>query len=187
MTKRDAIVALAARPCGASSAEIQAEIRSSAAAVATHLIHLELQKRVVRAKRAGNKLRWFANVADRDTWQNAVPTGISHNTIKAPKLVAIGEKVPGDKARTPTNKLQLMTLEGSRANIAGIPAIPRAMRAPRLAVDFGVIVPSHVKVSACPSWTHDPRYQCRPGEQPFGAGFSAVGVGRDIQTGRAWQ
>lgn len=37
-----------------------------------------------------------------------------------------------------------------------------------------------------PSWTHDPRYQCAPGEQPHGAGFAAAGVGRDITTGRAW-
>lgn len=37
-----------------------------------------------------------------------------------------------------------------------------------------------------PSWTHDPRFQCAPGEQPFGAGFAAAGVGRDVETGWAW-
>jgi hypothetical protein len=36
-------------------------------------------------------------------------------------------------------------------------------------------------------YTHDPRFQCAPGEQPFGAGFSAVGIGRDVDTGRAWR
>ena len=42
------------------------------------------------------------------------------------------------------------------------------------------------KVTRGPDWTHDPRYQCAPGEQPFGAGFAAAGPGRDITTGDAW-
>ena len=32
----------------------------------------------------------------------------------------------------------------------------------------------------------DPRYQCDPASSPFGAGFAAVGVGRDVDTGRPW-
>lgn len=42
------------------------------------------------------------------------------------------------------------------------------------------------RVTYGPSYTHDPRHQCAPGEQPFGAGFSAVGIGRDLNTGRPW-
>lgn len=49
-----------------------------------------------------------------------------------------------------------------------------------------VIVPPHVKVQRGPSYTHDARIQCAPGEQPFGAGFSAAGPGRDITTGKGW-
>jgi len=41
-----------------------------------------------------------------------------------------------------------------------------------------VIVPADVKRSTGPNWSHDPRYQCAPGEQPHGAGFAALGVGR---------
>lgn len=37
-----------------------------------------------------------------------------------------------------------------------------------------------------PSWTHDPRYQCAPGEQPYGAGFVAAGIGRCAITGKPW-
>lgn len=33
---------------------------------------------------------------------------------------------------------------------------------------------------------HDPRYQCSPDERPFGAGFAAVGIGRDVRTGMGW-
>ena len=48
------------------------------------------------------------------------------------------------------------------------------------------VIPAGVKVQRGPSWTHDPRVQCGPGEQPYGAGFAAAGPGRDVTTGRAW-
>lgn len=43
-----------------------------------------------------------------------------------------------------------------------------------------------VRVTRGPAWTHDPRYQVAPGDRPFGAGFAAVGVGRNVETGKAW-
>lgn len=43
------------------------------------------------------------------------------------------------------------------------------------------------RITHGPGWTHDPRVQCAPGEQPFGAGFAACGIGRDVETGRAWR
>lgn len=49
------------------------------------------------------------------------------------------------------------------------------------------VVPAGVKVQRGPSWTHDPRVQCGPNEQPFGAGFAAIGIGRSVETGRAWR
>jgi hypothetical protein len=33
----------------------------------------------------------------------------------------------------------------------------------------------------------DARYQVAPGARVFGAGFSAVGIGRDVTTGKPWQ
>ena len=44
-----------------------------------------------------------------------------------------------------------------------------------------------VRITRGPSYTHDPRIQCAPGEQPFGAGFAAAGPGVDIETGMAWR
>jgi hypothetical protein len=43
-----------------------------------------------------------------------------------------------------------------------------------------------VVVSACKGFTHDPRYQVEPGAKVYGAGFAAVGPGRDVDTGKGW-
>ena len=48
------------------------------------------------------------------------------------------------------------------------------------------IVPQGIKPLRGPSFTHDTRYQCAPGEIPFGAGFAAVGIWRSPLTGKAW-
>jgi hypothetical protein len=45
---------------------------------------------------------------------------------------------------------------------------------------------THRSNTAAEASSHDPRVQCAPGEAPFGAGFAAVGLGRDITTGRRW-
>lgn len=44
-----------------------------------------------------------------------------------------------------------------------------------------------VKFTRCPSTPYDPRYQFAPGAVTFGAGFAAVGIGRDVDTGREWR
>ncbi len=50
-----------------------------------------------------------------------------------------------------------------------------------------IIIPAHVKVQRVGAIVFgDSRYQVQPGEKPFGAGFSMVGIGRDIQTGMGW-
>lgn len=49
-----------------------------------------------------------------------------------------------------------------------------------------VVVPAHVRVQVGPCYTHDPRYQCGPGERPNGANFVRTGIGRDVRTRKAW-
>jgi hypothetical protein len=44
-----------------------------------------------------------------------------------------------------------------------------------------------VTVSECKGFTHDPRYHVEPGAKVYGAGFAAVGPGRDVDTGKGWQ
>jgi hypothetical protein len=43
-----------------------------------------------------------------------------------------------------------------------------------------------VKVTRGPSHPFDERYQVDPASKPYGAGFAAVGVGRDVNTGKPW-
>lgn len=43
------------------------------------------------------------------------------------------------------------------------------------------------KFSRGPCLGYDPRYQFAPGAVTFGAGFTAVGVGRDVDTGKGWR
>lgn len=59
------------------------------------------------------------------------------------------------------------------------PAAPAAPAQP--------VITEATRITRGPSWTHDPRFTCAPGEQPFGAGFAAVKPGFDITTGRPWQ
>jgi DNA-binding MarR family transcriptional regulator len=62
------------------------------------------------------------------------------------------------------------------------PITVRGSMAPR----GDAIIPPGVRVTICPSPAVDHRYQVAPGDRPFGAGFSACGIGRDVATGRAW-
>ena len=46
--------------------------------------------------------------------------------------------------------------------------------------------PNSVVVQVIPSPTYDSRFQCAPGQTVYGCGFSVVGIGRDVDTGRGW-
>lgn len=43
------------------------------------------------------------------------------------------------------------------------------------------------KVTIVPPLRYDPRYQCAPGVNVYGAGFALAGPGRDIETGKGWK
>ena len=51
---------------------------------------------------------------------------------------------------------------------------------------YGEVDYSRAKVTHGPSVAYDSRYQCDPKSSPYGAGFAAIGPGRDVTTGRAW-
>jgi hypothetical protein len=86
---------------------------------------------------------------------------------------------PPQPKATPTPRQQIVPLHRHRS-----PMVTLGKRASN--VDTPANVPAGLKVQRGPSQTHDARYQCAPGEQPYGAGFAAAGVGRDVTTGTAW-
>ena len=53
--------------------------------------------------------------------------------------------------------------------------------------DGPVVIPKGLKVQVLPCAQYDHRYQSAPGARVFGAGFSAVGIGHDITTGRPFK
>jgi hypothetical protein len=57
---------------------------------------------------------------------------------------------------------------------------------PARAAPVEPVIPPTVKVTVCPSPAPYGRYQVDPSTRPFGAGFSAAGIGRDLTTGQAW-
>lgn len=64
--------------------------------------------------------------------------------------------------------------------------LARAVRPMKPQATAATVDESRAKRTKCRSRNYDPRYQCDPDEQPWGAGFAAAGIGRDINTGRAW-
>ena len=55
-----------------------------------------------------------------------------------------------------------------------LPGTPKSLYAPKKEAE--AFVPEGVKRTVCPSWTHDPRYQCAPGDV-VPALFSALPIG----------
>jgi hypothetical protein len=76
-------------------------------------------------------------------------------------------------------------LQAAPQRLIAAPAHRRAVL-PTATGQLEVVVPAGVKITRAPGYTHDPRYQVPPGARPFGAGFSAVGIGRDVTTGNGW-
>ena len=106
---------------------------------------------------------------------------------EVPPLVPIGAPIRGEPARArggpaawrPARKQQLTTVPE--------PGVPEPVIVPARTLHAGEpVIPPHVEVKRCPAPAYDARYQVDPKSRPFGAGFSAAGIGRDATTGKAW-
>ena len=173
---RDRIMALLAEAgaAGICAGNVKVQLRTGTAASNRELEALAAEKKAFRAKRAGFGYRYFATRRLRDKWNMNVRNEINHTTMfrktSGPVLVAVGQKI---KSLATNSQGPAISLPGS-------------LGAPKVSVPRPGYVPKPVVHTVCPNWTHDPRIQCAPGEAPFGAGFFAVGIGKDVDTGRAW-
>ena len=112
---------------------------------------------------------WFASAELARRWLDATPPHIK--PVPAPRQRILRRQRP----------TAVQNLSVTRQHDAPVVLGRQADRR-----DMPAIVPAGVRVQRLTAPTHDARYQCAPGEQPYGAGFAAVGVGRDVDTGRTW-
>lgn len=78
-----------------------------------------------------------------------------------------------------------LDLPGTPKHLARPPGSKES--APRPAAGAQVITPEGVKHTVRLAPKFDARFQVDPDAHHYGAGFSHVGIGRDVQTGKAWR
>ena len=166
----NAIKALAMHPGGVETATLAPGLGITSEAVSAILCKFAKKGLAwpIRSCGANNRSIWFLTEANRSAWL----TG--HPDINP----ALAHKPPRTSSRQPAvRKPRAVAKRGVAANVT-IAKVPyRHVEATN---------PNGVKVQVCASPTHDCRVQCAPGERPFGAGFAAVGIGHDLQTGKGW-
>ena len=126
-------------------------------AVGTVLAKLTRAGELTAAKVPGYLVHWFANPELAWRWEASIPPAPAPTPKPRP---------PAPPARTRSAPVH----------------VPR----PASQVDQPAVTPAGLVPQRAAAPTHDTRYQCAPGEQPYGAGFAAVGIGRDVDTGRTW-
>jgi hypothetical protein len=191
-SNRDQMVELADVPGGISSRELQAVFGMSAKLVNTAMTVLTQRGRVYRAKRAGDRARWFKKVANRDAWLLEMQRGETIYTVvpkdqraslkpKGPRLVDVHQHLPS-RARKPGAKpLPLPGSEMERAlPVAGVAIDPNWMQRTGEAVCSVETVRSK-GISA----GHDPRYQVGP-DDAFPAVFSGRRYGEYSEAASPW-
>lgn len=142
---------------GITNRLLQSASQRTSTHVGTVLAKLANRGRLVVAKVPGHPTHWFANDELAQRWMATTPP--------VPKAAPVQRQRP-PVWRTTSAPVTLAPATDTR--------------------DTPVIHPADVQVQRGPGWLHDPRYQCAPGERPYGAGFAAAGVGRDVVTGAAW-
>ena len=122
----------------------------------------------IRSCGANNRSIWFLTEARLTAWL------AGHPDVDP----ALAHKPPRVSSRQPAvRKPRAVAKRGVAAGVT-IARVPRSM--------VEATNPNGVKVEIGDSIDYDPRYQVRPGTVPFGAGFTAVGIGHDLQTGKCW-
>lgn len=125
----------------------------------------------IGARRAGWDWVYFAD----QQIANACPEAVLQR-ISAEMLAhrAKRAEVNGAKGRFAT---------GQKAKRAGsdVPVTIKARPVHDGAVDY-----SRAKITRAEAPRYDVRYQVDPAARPYGAGFAAIGPGRDVTTGQAW-
>jgi hypothetical protein len=159
---------LASGPQGATNAQVAQAFDWAAEEAGSRLSTQVRRGKLIRVRVMGHKVRYFSNP------DHAEAFGVATVPLE-PKP----KRVPKRRAE----KVAEM-LEPAGHWPMHLPGTPKAVQVPDGPV---VVITAAVKRTEGPRWTHDPRYQVGPGERPFGAGFAAVGIGRNVENGKAWE
>lgn len=191
-TVRDQIVELADVPGGVSSKELQEVFGLSPKKVNTVMMNLVTLGRVHRAKRAGDRMRWFKRPAMRDAWLLEMQSGETMYTI-VPKDQRAGSKPTGPRLVDVHQHLR------SRARKPGPKCLPmlgsemeRPLPAAGVAIDPNwmqrtgdqVVTVETVKSRGVSSG-HDPRFQVGPDDM-VPAVFSGRPYGEYPEPASTW-
>ena len=153
---------------GVTNAMLQADCAADSTRVASVLWRLTSVGELVGALVPGAVKRWFASQELAQRWL----------ATAAPRPKPPPAPRQRIRRREPTAAQNATMVRQRGANVT-IGKLPRRDDEP-------AIVPAGLQVQRAVAMTHDSRYQCAPGERPAGAGFAAVGIGRDSITGMAW-
>ena len=179
-TMRQQIVALSERADGVTSLCMQTILGLRCDSICSNMVALEQQGRVVRANVEGNRLRWFAFVADRDNWMAAkAATLLADRAVRDAANVAriaanSKRRADKDKAaalamtRHQTGLSAPSSLAGTVYTAGGSKIAPAVRGAP--------IITSDTKITIVPRPDVCARWQAQP-SQPA-AGFATMGIGR---------
>jgi len=152
-------LAVERRYLGITNVLLQHETKRESHHVGTVLARLTREGKLVGASVVGHPRHWFITQDVADMW--ATSTAPLPKAAPTQRQKILLRRRPG---------LPAPATLGERADGADVPAQ----------------IPPGVQVQRCPSVAFDPRYQVDPASHPFGAGFAAAGIGRDVTTGRTW-
>jgi hypothetical protein len=186
VTDRARVLQMALRKCGVTNADVCEAFSVTPANVTAHFDVLQKHGYVARDEKVkGERLRFRATDAGRAALTEA---GICEPWL--PEVVSpirvIGFRKPSQQAAAIHSRAL-----GKPGRDLVVPVRPAHDAPVRISNDRTIVsgkpvFPSGSTVVQGKAAGYDPRYQCAPGEQPWGAGFAAAGIGRDIATGRQW-
>jgi hypothetical protein len=193
-TRRDRMVDLSDVPGGVSSNELQAVFEMTAKDVNTNMSALTVAGRVFKAKRAGDRVRWFKRRDMRDAWLLEMQRGETMHTVvpkaqrtslkpkpKGPRLVDVHQHLPS-RARKPGAKCP--PLQGSEMER---PLPTEGVRIdPKWTAHKGeVLNPNNVQPTRCASPGFGPNGELINLKNPPPV-FSGPGIGHYTDPASTW-
>lgn len=162
--KAIAAMQLADRPGGATTLELQKALGLASLTMTGSELSKKVRAGYLFSVKRWRNTRFFSTPEAAALWasQNA-PTETDKRTAWS---IHLGGTVPAHMHR-------------KAATVAPVVVAPRKL------ATSAEIRPA-AKITICPSPKFDSRFQVDPDVQHAGAGFSAVGIGRDVATGKPW-